>query len=412
MLRVPRVAFFTDSFHEANGVALTSREFAKFSKGRFFPFFSVHAGPETQHWKRGCFETFELGASRARFAIEHDLSFDLLFHRHLRNLERALRHFQPDVMHVTGPGHVGMLGAILGYRLGIPLVASWHTNVHEFGARRLAKLLSGLPSFAAERIVSFAERRSLDLTVRFYELARMIFAPNPELCEMLSTRTRRPVHAMHRGIDCDLFRPDRREHANQKFVIGHVGRISTEKNVRMLVSVEDALRRRGFDSYEFHIVGEGSERPWLERNLKRAVFLGVLKGESLADAYAQFDALLFPSETDTFGNVVLEAGASGVPVLVSASGGPKYLVDDGVSGFVATCAEQYTDGILKLARSARFSEDVGLAARAQALSRSWDRVFEDLYGHYQQGIACGILRTAPPRSRTTAAKTFPARTVS
>src|SRR5262245_37822526 len=100
--RVPRVAFFTDSFHETNGVALTSRQFASFAKSTFRPFFSVHAGPRTEHWKRGSFETFEVEGSRCRLNLEHDLSFDLLGSRHYRPLRKALAAFSPDLVHVTG----------------------------------------------------------------------------------------------------------------------------------------------------------------------------------------------------------------------------------------------------------------------------------------------------------------------
>jgi len=135
----PRVAFFTDSFHEANGVALTSRQFDQFARARGYPFFSVHAGPATKCVKDGAYESFELANSRATLHLEHDLFFDLGFARHRRRVIEALREFGPDLVHVTGPGHMGLLGALCAKALRAPLVASWHTNVHEFGARRLAK---------------------------------------------------------------------------------------------------------------------------------------------------------------------------------------------------------------------------------------------------------------------------------
>jgi len=407
--RVPRVAFFTDSFHETNGVALTSREFSKFAKAHFYPFFSVHAGPETRHWRRGSFETYELGLSKMRLGLEHDLAFDLLFLRHVRKLETALRSFQPDLVHVTGPGHVGMLGAIVAQRLGVPLVASWHTNVHEFGARRLQQILATAPTIVRNRAAHFAERTSLALTARFYRLAKIIFAPNPELCEMLGARCNRPVHPMHRGIDCELFNPGRRRADDRPFVVGYVGRMSAEKNVRILAAVETLLRQRGMKNYEFCIVGEGSERAWLEQNLSSAVFRGLLKGDVLADAYAQMDVLLFPSETDTFGNVVLEAAASGVPALVSAGGGPKYLVEDGVTGFVTSSAEHYADAIVRLANSKELRAEMGEAARDAVRLRSWNAVFEAMYQNYREGCAQGLLvtedRAGRPRQKTFHIKT-------
>src|SRR5262245_2611459 len=118
---VPRVAFFTDSFHEANGVALTSRQFASFAKSRFHPFFSLHPGEKTAHWKRGSFETSKLANSSWGLNLEHDLAFDLRFHRHRRALRKARKAFQPDLIHVAGPGHMGMLGALLARDFKVPL---------------------------------------------------------------------------------------------------------------------------------------------------------------------------------------------------------------------------------------------------------------------------------------------------
>jgi glycosyltransferase involved in cell wall biosynthesis len=305
-----------------------------------------------------------------------------------------------------------MLGAILAYRLGIPLVASWHTNVHEFGGRRLAKVLANAPARLRSAAVGMAERRSLDLAIRFYKLARVIFAPNPELCDLLETRCDRPVFPMFRGIDCDLYTPTRRMRTSNRFVVGYVGRISAEKNVRMLSVVQQLLRRRGRNDIEFHIVGEGSERAWLQEHLCAAQFQGVLKGEALANAYAQMDVLLFPSETDTFGNVVLEAAASGVPSVVSVHGGPKYLVQDCVTGFHAEGAEQFADAIDELASSPDCRKAMGAAARAAAMSRSWEAVFEGIYGHYREGMAQGSLRASTPNKHISTRKTFRTTTVS
>lgn len=409
--RRPRVAFFTDSFNEVNGVALTSRAFADFAKTRFYPFFCAYAGAESCHWIRGSYQAYEMASSPLRLGLEHDLDFDLLFLRHLRGVQNALRAFRPDIVHITGPGHLGMMGAILAHQLGVPLVASWHTNVHEFGSRRLERMLGQFPSGFRRSTAALAEHKSLDLAVRFYQFAKMIFAPNPELCQMLGERCGRPVHSMQRGIDCELYTPNRRKATAGRFVIGYVGRISAEKNVRLLAEVDQILKRNG-DEFEFKIVGDGSEKHWLQRHMPQATFTGVLKGEALADAYAQMDVLLFPSETDTFGNVVLEAAASGVPSLVSGGGGPKYLVEDGVSGFVRHNAEGYAAAISMLRGSPALRKSMGIAARTSALTRSWGAVFEGIYQQYRNGLAEGILAPAKRDTDSPLPKTFPARSVS
>lgn len=407
--KTPRVAFFPDSFEEVNGVALTSREFARFARACYYPFLCVHAGWRTGHLRRGSYEAFALARSRAVLHLEHDLFFDLLFLRHRKKVRKILEAFRPDLVHITGPGHIGMLGAMLAHDLGIPLVASWHTNVHEFGSRRLLKLLERWPEGWRNAIASSAERFALDLTIWFYRHARMGFAPNPELLEMLQSRTHRPVFPMPRGIDTALFSPARRVRADSAFLIGCVGRLSAEKNVRFLAALDRMLRDRGVHTHRFLVVGEGSERAWLREHLSNVELPGMLRGEALASAYASMDVFVFPSETDTFGNVALEAMASGVPVVVSSRGGPKYLVDEGVDGFVASSASQFADAVLALHDDPALRLRMASAARESSLSRSWDAVFEGVYERYREGFRNRtLLRREPEDYSRISFKTRPA----
>lgn len=380
-MNTPPVAFFTDSFHEVNGVALTSREFARFAREKGHPFFSVHAGPETRAWSEGSFETYELKNSRAVLQLDTNLAFDLLFPRHFGRLRRALARFRPDVVHVTGPGHCGILGAALAFQLGVPLAASWHTNLHEFAARRLTRVLRLFPATVRRAVCGFTEDRCLDLTVQFYRLARVLFAPNPELVNLLAARTGRPTHLMLRGIDTALFSPEHRDRPDNAFVVGYVGRLSAEKNVRMLLEVQRGLTEAGMEDCRFLIVGEGSEREWLQTNLRNCKLTGTLRGKELARAYAGMDAFAFPSETDTFGNVILEAMASGVPPIVATGGGPKYLVQPGVNGFQAANPREFVAAILGLQRDAELRRQLGVNAREAVSTFSWEAVFEGVYAH-------------------------------
>jgi glycosyltransferase involved in cell wall biosynthesis len=240
-----------------------------------------------------------------------------------------------------------------------------------------------MPAQVRQRAVSFAERKSLDFTLRFYELARLHFSPNRELVELLLTRTGKPGYLMERGVDTWLFSPGRRERTDRTLVVGYVGRLSPEKNVRFLASIEAALIAAGYRDYRFLVVGEGSERDWLRANLRRAELPGILQGEPLAKAYASMDIFVFPSSTDTFGNVVLEATASGVPAVVTADGGPKFLVRSGVTGFVAANEAAFIRSILELAGDPELVARMRRAAREYACGRSWDAVFESVYEHYE-----------------------------
>src|SRR5262249_5140397 len=148
-------------------------------------------------------------------------------------------------------------------------------------------------------IAGFAERKSLQLTMRFCRLAHLQFAPNPELVDFVRERTGRPTFLMERGIDTTLFDPIRRSRSDSDFVIGYVGRLSPEKNVRKLAALERALTEAGAGRFRFLIVGDGGERSWLAEHMQRAELPGILRGERLAEAYANMDAFVFPSETDT-----------------------------------------------------------------------------------------------------------------
>jgi phosphatidylinositol alpha 1,6-mannosyltransferase len=378
-----RVAFFTDSFHEVNGVALTSREFVRFARRRAMPMFSVHAGPAKALLQEGTVTTFEFRRGPVRWNFEQDLAIDLLFLRYRNRLRAALEEFQPDLVHITGPSDSGILGALLAHEIGVPLVASWHTNLHEFGARRLAQALGFLPERVRASTAQWFETFSLDQCMRFYRLAKLVFAPNAELVDLLAQRTGRPAYLMPRGIDTELFTTAHRARLDQDFVIGYVGRLSPEKNVRLLAEIESSLIQAGMTNYRFLIVGHGSEHSWLSRVMQRAALPGVLRGVDLARAYASMDAFVFPSSTDTFGNVVLEAMASGVPAIVTRDGGPKYLISSSVTGAIAGRADEFARVILQWSRDPERLAEMRMGARQSAERFSWDAVWEDVYRRYE-----------------------------
>lgn len=383
----PRVAFFADSFHEVNGVALTSRNIDGYARRNGLPFFSCHAGPATMVETQASVTTCELELSPISIGLESDLRFDVLFLRHRKLIEEALLQFRPDVVHVTGPSHTGILGAAMSAILKVPMVASWHTNVHEYGGRRLQRLLEFLPEDWSRGIGQAAERGSLDVTLQFYKRAKVLLAPNIELCRMLEEGTGRECHLMPRGVDTELYSPARRIRADGAFVIGYVGRLSTEKNVRLLARVEQALLERGIREFRICVVGGGAELEWLQQNLAHGEFPGVLKGEPLAAAYANFDLFAFPSRTDTYGNVIQEAMASGVPCVVTNEGGPKFLVEDGVDGLVAESDEAFVAAVAAMASDPARVAAMRQKARQRALRASWDRVCEIVWEVYAKALA-------------------------
>jgi phosphatidylinositol alpha 1,6-mannosyltransferase len=383
----PRVAFFPDSFAEVNGVAHTSRQLVAFAEQRNLPLLCVHGGGRTERVVEGAITKLSLRRGNIGFRLEADFRYDLLFWRHANRVIEAAREFKANVVHVTGPNDTGQLGAYVARKLRLPLVISWHTNVHEYAARRLNKLAAPLPDAWRERLASFAERQGLRVALRFCRLGRALLAPNAELRELLTRETGRPTHLMRRGVDTSLFSPVKRVRGDGAFLIGYVGRLSPEKNVRRLVELERGLIEAGAGDFRFLIVGCGSEREWLERRMRRAEFTGVLRGEALARAYASLDLFVFPSQTDTFGNVVLEAQASGVPCLVSSRGGPRSIIQAGAdtcaSGMVADTPREFLEATLGLMSQPERLNRMREAAINRAREFSWEPVFERVYQTYE-----------------------------
>ena len=381
----PRVAYFPDSFHEVNGVAHTSRHFEAFARRRNLPFLCVRAGDRTQAvLEDGKVWTLELPRGFLSFALEKDLRFDPAFLRHIPLIGEVLERFKPDLIHITGPSEVGILGAGLAHYKGLPLAASWHTNVHEYAARRSGWFLRMLPERHSAATGQKIEDISMAIAARFYSMARVLFAPNPELCALLKRTAGRPCRLMPRGVDAGIFNPSKRRRSpeDRDFVLGFVGRLSVEKNIALLVQIQGELERMGVTNFRFLVVGHGGDEAWLHEHLPSAEFTGVLKGEPLSEAYASMDLFVFPSHTDTFGNVVLEALASGVPAIVTPDGGPPTIVRNGVTGRIVPDAE-FTSAIAAILADPGKLAAMREAARSYALTMSWDSVFENVYAAYE-----------------------------
>ena len=379
-----RVAFFPDSFLEVNGVAMTSKKLIGFAKKNGYPFLCVHAGNQTETRADGSVSYLSLKRSPLSFALDEDLAYDPLFQRHTNRVLREIVKFQPDVFHITGLNDVSIMGAYLGWKLQIPIVGSWHTNLHEFAARRLMRMFQFLPAARVSKMTDFAERKILDGAILYYKMPKVLLVPNEELLNALKNGTGRKAYLMTRGVDTETFSPEKRTVRDETFRFGFVGRLRAEKNVRLLADLEKELLKAGKIDFKFLIVGEGNEREWLEKNMQNAEFPGFLDGERLAQAYANMDVFVFPSETDAFGNVAQEAMASGVPVLVTDQGGPKFVVKHGETGFIAENLQDFTKRSLELMNDAEKLTKMRAAARNFALSRSWDSVFRKVYDAYDE----------------------------
>lgn len=399
-LEKPRVAYFPDNYREIDGVAKTSRHFETYARNHDLPFLMVHGGPRRDTVTNGSVTRIQLERSPMTFPLDSAHQFDLLFLRHYLEISSLVRDFAPDVVQITGPSDVGILGALIAHRLHIPLAASWQTNLHQYARTRASAAFAGLSRSFAAKLPAEVERLSFRALNRFYKIPRILFAPNQEVINLLQKTTGKPCFLMSHAVDTDIFSPAFRdqesvEKGNSPVRIGYVGRLTPEKNVRSIARLEQVLIGQGLSGFQFVFVGDGKDRDWLRANLRHAEFTGVLTGSDLSRAYANLDFLVFPSETDTFGLVVLEALSSGVPVICMATGGPKFSIQNGVTGFVASNFDEFAAATTAMLAQPDLRASMRMAARQYALSTSWENVFDSMYSAYER------LMPAPefPRNR-------------
>ncbi len=365
-------------------MAMTSKRFVKYVQNRGYPMICIHAGEKTEETVEGSVINFCLQRSALSIPMDEGLKYDPLFQRYRNTALKKLIEFKPEIIHITGLNDVSILGAFLAWQMKLPLLASWHTNLHEYAARRFAKLLWFFPERIINPVSSFIEKKVLQGSILYYKMARMILAPNQELLDILTQGTGREGRLMLRGVDTNFYSPDKRSVNDGIFRFGYVGRLRPEKNLRLLAKVENCLLEKGKENFKFLIVGEGSEREWLAENMKTAELTGFLEGEALAQAFANLDVFLFPSETDTFGNVVQEANASGVPAIVTSKGGPKFLIRHGKTGFIAKDENEFIEFSMKIMEDSQMLSEMKKEARLHALSRSWESVFQSVYEAYTE----------------------------
>lgn len=379
----PQIALFADTFHEVNGAANVLRRLTAHASNTGRPFLCVCAGDETKLEKNGSVWKLQLRRSKLSFPINGDLRYDPFLWRKLKLVREVLNDFGPDVVHLTGVNDVSQIGYYLAHKLNLCSVASWHTNVHEYMTRRVAGILSIVPG--SDALLRKSERLALKGIMKVHGIARLQLAPNEELVQMLKKGTNRHATLMSRGVDTEFLSPSKRTRTagDDEVVLGFVGRLQPEKNVRFLKEIDAALRSQYATKYRWLIVGEGCETNWLRQNLTNVTLTGTLHGEELAEAYADMDLFVFPSRTDAFGNVVLEAMASGVPAVVMPDHGPKFLINNGVDGHIADGEMIFIETVVETVAGGPVDPSLRTAARAKALEYSWQSVFEQLYRNYQ-----------------------------
>ena len=367
-----RVMLFTDTYTQTNGVAGTMRRVAQ--RRRLDDVEIVVATSTTEVVDEGVIN-FPPEWSLPLPTSEH---IALCFPDILDVLDRVGR-TRPDVIHVATPGPVGLCGLAVAKLLGIPVVGSYHTELGPYTLHLTRDLLMA---------------QAMGLYVDwFYGRCDHVLAPTRIVGDSLVERrvTRNPT-LWGRGVDTDFFTPLRRREHVRADLLGDgdllllsVGRLSAEKRIDLLLAAFE-LARDESPGLRLAIVGDGPERANLEQQADNATrFLGELRGAELADVYASADVFCFTSTTDTFGQVLLEAGASALPVVAAAAGGARELIRPGVSGLLVDPDDPsaFAEALLELVRSEPLRRRLQAGGREAAMRRTWESSLLELREAYR-----------------------------
>ncbi|MEN3370864.1 MAG: hypothetical protein V7609_3007 [Verrucomicrobiota bacterium] len=277
---------------------------------------------------------------------------------------------------ISTPGPMGLTALLAAKMLNLQTSGIYHTDIPEY-----VRILTD------DR---FLESLAWSYMHWLYGQVDTVFVNSEQYRKCWIDRGFAPekLKILPRGLDTDLFNPARRDLSfwpgsgvNGKEVrLLYVGRISREKDLDVLAAAYDKVREAGHP-VKLYVVGHGPYSEALAAALPDAVFLGYLSGEPLAKAYASADVFVFPSTTDTFGNVIIEAQASGLPVIVSDLGGPKELVQDGINGIVtrARDTDDVARAITLLVGDVPLRKRMAEKARQSVLDRSWPGAFRKFW---------------------------------
>lgn len=382
---VMKLAVFTDTFGQINGVAITIDELVGYARDRGIAL-------DVYTHVTGMDSIEKLGSVRilrfrmlAPVRINEGLSFDLrLLNRRILTRMREERY---DLVHFEAHGTMGIAARVFSRRLGIPVVGSYNTDLPSYIAPFVEGALPWLDRGLARRIAGIGERAAWAATRRLFGNCDLVLAPSEHTRLALERRLGRPVALFPRGVDVSVFTPEARAGSGRaggaRPTALYVGRFSSEKNLGALVEMF-----RGRTDVSLRLVGSGPTLEAVLRQLPGAEYLGVIRErEDLARVFAAADIFVMPSETETFGQVIVEAAACGLPAIVSSAGASRENILDGVSGFAAGSPRQFVEALDRLVADPALRRDMGLQARLFGLSRSWEKVFDGLFARYDSLLA-------------------------
>lgn len=380
-----KIAIFTDNdFEKTNGVTTTLRAVLRCAPADLQP---------------RVYTLSSIGCAGPDYLALNSVGTPIPWYGEMRmyapRMRAFRRHLQADgaaLIHITTPGPVGLSARYLSARLRLPRIGSFHTQLAEYTA-----ILSGSPRLG----------HLMNVYMRWlYGGSAQLLVPSEDTrAQLTRAGWQNQMAVWPRGVDADLFSPVRRSAAlreqwrvcDRRPAILYAGRLSLEKGLALLPPLESALHR-AHAPYRLIVAGEGPMLGELRSACPDAVFLGRLAHADVAVAMASADLFIFPSSTETAGNVVLEAQACGLPVLVADRGGAPEQMQPGQSGFVCRAGDvaHFSAAAVSLLKSPGRRTEMSTAACAHAATRRWKSALEPLFTAYRAAAAAHARPRVPP----------------
>jgi glycosyltransferase involved in cell wall biosynthesis len=371
-----KIAIFTDTyFPDINGVSRTLKQFTDFLDENQIPYkvfapnshSNEYVTKQTRHLKSFPFFLYP----DCRLALPN-----------LLRIKAELLQFSPDIIHVATPFNVGLCGIYLAKKLNIPLVGSYHTDfdyyLQFYNLQFLSKILWKYMNW-------------------FHRPCKKLFVPSNETLKQLDQHGFSNLEIWSGGVDCKLFHPYydknvfREEYGiTKKYLLTYVGRLAPEKDLPTLINIAKLLPSEINEQIQWFVIGDGPLREALQQDAPaNMTFTGYITGKHLAQFYSASDLFVFPSPTETFGNVVIESLASGTPVITANSGGVRNIITPGVNGYLCETGnvQEFINAILLLLKNETLRKQLGMEGRDYALTKNWDHIFSNLLCHYSEVIA-------------------------
>lgn len=372
-MRKVRIAFFLDVLKENfDGVSITMHQvIRRIPKDQFEAIFITSQMPSNSLG----FPVYECPS----FEIPINKDYPFAMPKKMKGLDKILSDFDPDIVHWSSPSALGSYAVKYGMEKQLRITTIYHTHFPSFANYYLRFI---------PRVETITEPIVKKLFWLYRESTR-ILAPTPTMKEYLIGKDvpESNIVVWGRGVNTEQYSPHHRDTSlwpDGKKKVLFVSRLVKEKEPNTLIRLYKLFEAKRPD-IRMVITGEGPTKAKLQKNMPEALFTGKLTGEDLAKAYASSDVFVFPSTTETFGNVVLEALASGLPVVAANAGGPSDIIKDGQTGILVEPKNEqaFFDEITRLIDDPSLHKTLQQNAVEYAKSQNWDSLCAQLFDQYR-----------------------------